>query len=255
MKNLLGFLAVVLTIGCGPSPDFISARTGSPSVEELEAVANDVQGATRYYFRNNLAPGSIYHGELNTTAPSPALTATGWTVGTKAANQWSLQDFQTERSSSTFDTGLPQYQLWHPASTPVGAPNLGHCWRTPALTAGTTAVEWWYLFVEVQAQSSGGSQDGLIEPGLALVRGTDPDGVNPVLGISDFPTSQAINLQTFSPWQVLTSQFYPGQLSIQDGDYLYLCLSWKITGPGTSNSKDVRLRVGGNTWLQMAAIQ
>ena len=91
-------------------------------------------------------------GSLVTVQPGTSTTATGWTVASVAANQFSLQTYAFEKAAASFGG----------AAKPDAAPatNAVDCWRLSNATTGVFSAGTWYSSLSVIAVTAGGIQDG-----------------------------------------------------------------------------------------------
>jgi hypothetical protein len=116
------------------------------------------------YFKNAAPSGASTSLSLQDggTAPTGAITATGWIVGTTAAGRTSAMLAGTKRAAATFTVS---------DSIPTFAANA--CWRTENPLTGIFANTVWNLNFRVRATSAS-TQSGSIK--ARIWKSTNPDG-------------------------------------------------------------------------------
>ncbi len=195
-----------------------------------------------FYLTATTAAGST-HLQLQQGGTPPALAtiATGWNVGQVVASNYAAMDSGVERPRSVFAMNV----------LPSGPPDnaLGDCWRTAAPITGTIPVGSWTLTFPVRAVSSGGDGDGRIR--LSVWRATSATGAS-ATSLTSFICSIVTNLATSADQNsAVASSVGPFTLT---NEYLFFKIAWEITGPGGSNTRDVRFRVGSAASLVLPDI-
>lgn len=196
------------------------------------------EAQTKRYLENAFASNSN-HGNLTADAPaSDAVTGSGWTVGNEASNQSAYLTFGTERGEAAFAAGANWTWL---------DPAKGNCLRTEDTFTGNAGGSFNFS-IKVRASTSGGSQDGQFLANLSSHTTEDPSSID-VFSWYDTASTVATNLSTSTP-QTLTGTFM-FEPRYFEAEYFFLCLDWRITGAGSSNSKDVLLVESASSWLEI----
>lgn len=180
------------------------------------------------------------HQEMSETSPGADATSspnTGWTVAKVALGNYSKLDSNVEQISTTF------------ATTPIEPDGsidttVGDCLRSTNTYNGDFANANWTFNCLVIAVTTGGDQDGNI--GLRLFKGVAVNGSDAVEVTAARQEGAAVTNLTTTTAQNSNITFNPGAFTVTN-QYLFLQLGWEITGAGGANTRDVILRIGGNS--------
>jgi hypothetical protein len=194
------------------------------------------QALTFYFLNRACDSGTNHMAMLQYGAPSSASTATGWTVGTVAADNYSSLDALSKRGTGDFGT----------TARPTGSidNDLGDCFCSDAPLTGQFAEGAWDFSFDLICTVSGG-QDGAIR--FQMWKGSDKTGANATEIGTVVQCSEVVNLIMGVPAQSTdSSSFAPGALAFVN-EYLFCQIAWRITGASSNAAADVLLRTGGNS--------
>src|SRR3989454_4646035 len=217
-----------------PAPG-ISVR--QPQERQAPGVAGT--GSVQTYFLADPQQSGSSAGLLTSSLPTAVTSATGWTVGTVAANNYSRQTYNTENATTTFGV-TPQ-----PANPPATAG--GHiaedCWRLSAATSGVFFAGVWYSSLSVLAVTNATVQAG--QARFRIWRSTDPGGA----GAIEVTDPSRILVGTITPalsTTVATSSVASVALPtvVLNNEFLFLQVAWQIMTAGTNAGSDCLIRYG-----------
>jgi hypothetical protein len=184
------------------------------------------------YFKNAAPSGAATSLSLQDggTAPTGALTATGWTVGTTTGGRQSAMLVGTERLATTFG---------NPDSIPSFT--ASSCWRTENAISGTFANTDWTLAFRVRAVTLAASQTGLMK--VRIWKSTNADGS----GATQL-TAAKLNGTTTSALSVSISQtstvtWTPGGTVVLSNEYLWVQCEWTTGLSGSGANADALIYV------------
>jgi hypothetical protein len=167
--------------------------------------------------------------------------ATGWTVGTTAASNYSLILYRATRLASTF------------ASTvlPNAAPNTTGWFRTQNTITGFYPAGNWSIKVAVIAQSITGSPAGNLR--MTFWKGTAGNGSNAVqIGAA----TVALTTATLSTSQSNTTGTWTAPEFGCADEYIFFVMAWEVTVASTSATCDVIIvQDGTNSVITPTAFQ
>ena len=169
------------------------------------------------------AASGVAHGALSATAPASSTSATGWTVGTTAADNYARMAFGVERAAATFGATV------QPSSGPDNA--LGDCFRTPAAQTGDYEAGNWTFAFPVRADTLGSGQDGRVR--VRLWRSANADGS----GATEI-TAGAVELTNVTDIATGADSTSSGSVALGAvslaNEYVFVQLAWRVTGTTSS---------------------
>ena len=180
------------------------------------------------YFKNVIANAALSLQDGG-TAPTAAITTTGWAVGKVAINNYSLMAAGIERTTANFSTT-------DALATP--AFSAASCWRSEQPFNGTFANTNWTLAFRVRAVSAAAAQRGAVKVRLWKSAAADGTGAVQLTSAMLTGTTVAAALSTTAS-QTSTVTWTPGATTAFNNEYLWVQCEWQITTVGTNNSSDV----------------
>lgn len=153
-------------------------------------------------------------GTLTTTQPAATTSATGWTIGTTAAGNFSRQTYNTEVPTTNF-TATSQ-----PSGSPVGSGQ--DCWRYGPLT-GQFSQGTWYSTLSVIGVTASGANG---RARYRIWRSHNADGTNATEVTQGMAVATGVtNLQTTVAQS--SSVSFPVNAFPIAGEYLFLQVGWE----------------------------
>ncbi len=185
-------------------------------------------------------------------AVTAATSTTGWTVGTLAATRYSLMNQGVERATGTFSTTVapnntaPAVDISYAATAIFTPPTLLN-----DIESISTLYEYngyfpagnWTFSFPVIAVSSGGNQDGGISMRVFKGKRSGTAWANVTeLTSAVLSGTNVLNLATTTPQTSTVTWTAPD--FFLNNEFLICKIAWRITGPGSTNNRDVLLRFG-----------
>jgi hypothetical protein len=187
---------------------------------------------TQFYFRIATASGSNF-GKMtrdDSSGITATISGTGFTVGTNTPPKFRALQYGAEVGG--FSAGAP-------IMTPDNA--AANCYRSEGTITGTFPAGTWTVNVWVQAVTSGSTHDGGFI--VRLYKGANADGTGATeISGGDLTGSAVTNLTTAAA-QNSTASASLAAVTFSN-EYLFLSMTWAITGAGGSASDDVLVKVG-----------
>lgn len=207
--------------GASTTMDWTGPSSGTRAIVGVALKYLAPVGGTTYYILNSLNGDGWLDVQAGGSAPSTATGATGWTVSSTAADNYSQMAAGSERLASTFGgTALPG--AGGPDNSLKDAIRLGPF-------SGDHAAGNWAVSIPVIAVDAGGTQDGAIRVRVWKSANADGSGATEL-------TSGAVQLSTVTDLTTGASQTSSGNVTlgaITSGGssyYLFFCVAWRITG-------------------------
>jgi hypothetical protein len=179
------------------------------------------------YFKNAAPAGATTSLSLQDggTAPTGALTATGWTVAKLAANNMSAMLAGTKRASTAFATS---------DAIPTFAASAS--WRSEVTFNGTFANTNWTLAFRVRAQGAASAQTGSVKIRIWRSANADGSGATQLTAAVLTGTTTAALSTTVSGTSTVTWSA-PGTQRLTS-EYLWVQCEWNTVVASGSNSGD-----------------
>ncbi|MGI8549039.1 MAG: DUF2341 domain-containing protein, partial [Gemmatimonadaceae bacterium] len=185
------------------------------------------------YGFSEAAVGGTLFGTLDTVvAPTGTTLATGWTVSTTAASNYSKLDVGVTRAKTTFATAV----------LPVSPPDatLGDAFRTAAALSGSFAAGNWAFSVPLISSVATGTGALVVR----VYRSTSIDGSTGLTEITS--AAQSFSTYTDSTAGASTTLTWAAPAIALVGEYLFVQFAYRIiTASGTSTAT-VKFRSGGS---------
>jgi len=180
-----------------------------------------------FYFKNAAPSGAATSLSLQDggTAPTAAITTTGWIVARLTATNHSAMLAGTERASNTFA-----------AADAIGSFAASACWRSESPMNGNFANTNWSLAFRVRAVTSATAQTGAVK--VRLWRSANADGSGAVQLTSAVLTGTTTAALSTSASGTSTVTWAPGAIVTLSNEYLWVQCEWSIVGTATNNSAD-----------------
>jgi len=180
------------------------------------------------YFKNTAPTGASTSRALQDggTAPTAAITTTGWTVARLTSPNLSAMVAGTERASGTFTT-----------ADALGAFAAAACWRTENPITGTFANANWTLAFRVRAVSSATAQTGQGKGRIWKSDSADGPGATQLTRAGLSGTTTAALSTSASATSTVT--WTPGGTVALSNEYLWVQCEWSIVATATNNAADV----------------
>lgn len=200
---------------------------------------------TRFYFRDTTATGSNF-GKMtkdDSSGISIAMTGTGWTVATFGAG--------TSRNLQ-YGAEVTGFAVVSPEVVPPDNATLKNCWRSEAKLTGTFPAGDWTFAAWVKAVTAGGAMDGHMV--FRLYRSVNADGSSATeITSADQACGDVTNLTTTT--EQLTDKTIALQAVTVAAEYLFVSMSWHITGAGGGATHDCLIEIGNPSgiWTALTA--
>ena len=178
------------------------------------------------YFKNVTVNGALSLQDGG-TAPTAALTATGWTVGKLASGNFSLMVVGTKRATTAFST-----------TDALGTPSFSatSCWRSETPYFGTFANTTWTLRFHLRAVSAAASQRGRVNFRVWKSASADGSGATQLTS-APITGGQTLALTTTASGESFTTWTTPGTF-VFNNEYLWIQCEWQVTTASGNNSGD-----------------
>src|SRR5262245_19621567 len=179
------------------------------------------------YFKNAAPSGASTSLSLQDggTAPTAALTASGWTVAKLAANNMSAMLAGTKRASGTFST-----------SDAIGSFAASACWRSESAFTGVFANTNWSLAFRIRASAAVSSQTGAVK--VRLWKSTNADGTGATQLTGAVQTGSTTAVLSTSASATSTVTWTPGGTVSLNNEYLWVQCEWNVVAASGNNSSD-----------------
>lgn len=211
--------------------------------------------ATKTWYINQIG-GRLYYDEGGAGVTN-ATSATGWTVGKTAINNYSDLLNGTERAATTFSTTIvpnttaPTVNNTNTTAPPYTPPNLlssDQCIGLLYEYNGYFPAGTWTFTFPVIAVGAGGTQDGRI--GLRVFKAARSG--NTFTGTTELTAARLVgttvtNLTTTTPLNS-TVTWSAGAFFLNN-EFLLAKIAWEITGATNTNASDVLIRFGASSTL------
>lgn len=177
------------------------------------------------YFKNVTTNGALSLQDGG-TAPTGAITTSGWTVAKLATPNYSILVVGTKGASGTFAT----------TDRLTGSFTAGSCFRTENPITGAFANTNWSLAFRIRAVSAASSQTGQVRIRLWRSTNADGTGATQITSATQSGTTTAALSTTVS--QTSTVTYAPGAIITLSNQYLWVQCEWFVSVASGSNSGD-----------------
>jgi hypothetical protein len=197
---------------------------------------------------SNATSGQLQDGG---TAPASATLASGWTVGTTVAAQYSDLNFGVKKTAATFSATVG------PASSPTGGVN--NWYRTPNWLSGSFAAGNWTIAVGLIGITAAATGIGNLRVRVWASRYPDADNTFHG-GVVVPPREITTSTVALSSWSNIsttveqdTTATWSAPAMTLNAEYLYFEFSMEVTTASGSSTAAVVLRAGSNSAITPTA--
>lgn len=183
-----------------------------------------------FLLKNSAASGSSHGSLQDGSSVTTATSGTGFRVGTTAATNYALQNYN---SIVTTFTGAPE---------PSAAPNTSDSWRSESRLNGTFASGSWSIALSVIASVANATGSGLIR--VRIWKSSNADGSSATELTTSVATTTQWNNVTTSTAQNLTATASIAETNFIN-EYLFVQTAIQIDTAGANPTAEIRYRVDG----------